>query len=107
MVSLEVVEHLLQPRHLVASAYEALRPGGIFVMSTPFHGYWENFVLAITNGFDNHWHPLRDFGHVKFFSRNTFLALVLDAGVSIRHFLRVGRVPTFACSMIVVAIKPA
>lgn len=106
VVSLEVVEHLLQPRHLVANACEALRPGGIFVMSTPFHGYWKNLALAITNSFDDHWHPLRDFGHVKFFSRKTLLPLVCEAGFSIRDFMRVGRIPAFACSMIVVAVKP-
>jgi 2-polyprenyl-6-hydroxyphenyl methylase/3-demethylubiquinone-9 3-methyltransferase len=106
VVSLEVVEHLLRPRHLVASAYEALRPGGVFVMSTPFHGYWKNLALAIMNSFDDHWHPLRDFGHVKFFSRKTLLLLVREADFSIRDLIRVGRIPAFACSMIVFAVKP-
>ena len=41
VVSLEVVEHLMQPRHLGASAYSALRPGGVLIMSTPYHGYLE------------------------------------------------------------------
>jgi 2-polyprenyl-3-methyl-5-hydroxy-6-metoxy-1,4-benzoquinol methylase len=106
VVSLEVVEHLLQPRHLVTSAFNSLRPGGVLIISTPYHGYWKNMALALTNHFDEHWHPLRDFGHVKFFSRKTLLTLVLEAGFSIRNFIRVGRIPTFACSMIVVATKP-
>jgi 2-polyprenyl-3-methyl-5-hydroxy-6-metoxy-1,4-benzoquinol methylase len=106
VVSLEVVEHLSQPRHLVACAYHALRPGGVLVISTPFHGYWKNLALALTNQFDTHWHPLRDFGHVKFFSRNTLLQLVTGEGFVAKEFLRVGRIPTFACSMIVVAIRP-
>jgi 2-polyprenyl-3-methyl-5-hydroxy-6-metoxy-1,4-benzoquinol methylase len=106
VVSLEVIEHLLLPRQLVTSAYKALRPGGALIVSTPYHGYWKNLALALTNHFDEHWHPLRDFGHVKFFSRNTLLGLVREAGFSIRDFIRVGRLPAFACSMIVVAIKP-
>jgi 2-polyprenyl-3-methyl-5-hydroxy-6-metoxy-1,4-benzoquinol methylase len=106
VVSLEVVEHLLQPRDLVTSAYDALRPGGVLVMSTPFHGYWKNLALAITNSFDDHWHPLRDFGHVKFFSRKTLIPLVTEAGFSVKGFVRVGRTPAFARSMIVVAVKP-
>ncbi len=106
VVALEVVEHLLQPRHLVASAYNALRPGGLLVLSTPFHGYWKNLALAITNSFDKHWHPLRDFGHVKFFSKKTLIPLVCDAGFSFKALVRVGRIPAFACSMIVLAVKP-
>lgn len=106
VVSLEVVEHLMQPRHLVTAAYRALRPGGVLILSAPYHGYWKNLALAITDNFDVHWHPLRDFGHVKFFSRRTLLPLVQEAGFTIKEFLRVGRVPAFACSMIVVAIKP-
>jgi 2-polyprenyl-3-methyl-5-hydroxy-6-metoxy-1,4-benzoquinol methylase len=106
VVSLEVVEHLMQPRHLVARAYSALRPGGVLIMSTPYHGYWKNLSLALTNRFDAHWHPLRDFGHVKFFSRRTLSQLACEADFSIKQFIRVGRIPAFACSMILVALKP-
>jgi 2-polyprenyl-3-methyl-5-hydroxy-6-metoxy-1,4-benzoquinol methylase len=106
VVSLEVVEHLIQPRHLIATAYGALRPGGVLVLSTPYHGYWKNLALALTNKFDAHWHPLRDFGHVKFFSRETLEQLVCEAGFSVKDFVRVGRIPAFACSMILVAVKP-
>lgn len=106
VVSLEVVEHLMQPRHLVARAYNALRPGGVLILSTPYHGYWKNLALAFTNKFDAHWHPLRDFGHVKFFSRRTLSQLVCEAGFSVRDFIRVGRIPVLACSMILVAVKP-
>jgi 2-polyprenyl-3-methyl-5-hydroxy-6-metoxy-1,4-benzoquinol methylase len=106
VVSLEVVEHLMQPRNLVRRAYSALRRGGVLIMSTPYHGYWKNLSLALTNKFDTHWHPLRDFGHVKFFSRETLSQLVREAGFSVKDFLRVGRIPAFACSMILVAVKP-
>ena len=106
VVALEVVEHLLQPRQLVTGAYRALRPGGVLIMSSPYHGYWKNLALAIANRFDEHWHPLRDFGHVKFFSRRTLTQLAREAGFSIKTFIRVGRIPAFACSMIVVAVKP-
>ena len=106
VVSLEVVEHLMQPRNLVVRAYSALRPGGVLILSTPYHGYLKNLSLALTNKFDEHWHPLRDFGHVKFFSRRTLSQLACEAGFSVRSVLRVGRIPVFACSMILVAVKP-
>jgi 2-polyprenyl-3-methyl-5-hydroxy-6-metoxy-1,4-benzoquinol methylase len=105
VVSLEVIEHLLLPRRLLKSAYDALRPGGVLIVSTPFHGYFKNIALALTNSFDKHWHPLRDFGHVKFFSRKTLSALVIESGFSVSTIMRVGRIPTLACSMILVATK--
>jgi hypothetical protein len=84
-----------------------LRPGGVLILSTPYHGYLKNLALAITDEFDDHWHPLRDFGHVKFFSRRTLVRLACESGFSVRQFMRVGRIPAFACSMILVAVKPA
>lgn len=106
VVSFEVVEHLLQPRHLVNGAFNALRPGGVFILSTPYHGYWKNLALALTNGFDRHWHPLRDFGHVKFFSKSTLLAMIEECGFHANEFHCVGRVPAFARSMVLAAVKP-
>jgi 2-polyprenyl-3-methyl-5-hydroxy-6-metoxy-1,4-benzoquinol methylase len=105
VVSLEVIEHLLLPRALMSNAFQALRPGGLFILSTPFHGYWKNLALAITNKFDNHWHPLRDFGHVKFFSKRTLLQLFEESDFDVHDWLTVGRTRLLPCSMIVSAQK--
>lgn len=100
VAAVEVVEHLLLPRQLFERAREALRPGGIFVVTTPYHGYLKNLALALTNKFDRHWHPLRDYGHVKFFSRKTLSQLFVEQDLVIERFARVGRVPALAKSMI-------
>jgi 2-polyprenyl-3-methyl-5-hydroxy-6-metoxy-1,4-benzoquinol methylase len=100
VVAIEVIEHLLLPRQLFERAREALRPGGIFVITTPYHGYLKNLALALTNKFDRHWHPLRDYGHVKFFSRETLAGLFVEQGMDIERFTRVGRMPALAKSMI-------
>jgi 2-polyprenyl-6-hydroxyphenyl methylase/3-demethylubiquinone-9 3-methyltransferase len=105
VVSLEVVEHLMRPRQLLLRAREALRPGGLLLVSTPYHGYWKNLALALANAFDAHWHPLRDFGHVKFFSRSTLHALLRDSGFFIDESLRLGRIPVLARSLLVTALK--
>lgn len=106
VISTEVIEHLLLPRNLMTNAVWALKPGGIFILTTPYHGYWKNLALALTNKFDDHWHPLRDFGHIKFFSRHTITALFVEHGFQRIHFETAGRLPIFACSMIVSGIKP-
>lgn len=101
VISIEVIEHLLLPRELFSRAKEALKPGGSLIISTPFHGYWKNLALALTNNFDAHWHPLRDYGHIKFFSLNTIKELFREEGFEVEAVELVGRIPVFARSMII------
>lgn len=100
VTSVEVIEHLLLPRDLFKRAKEALKPNGIFLITTPYHGFLKNLLLALTNKFDSHWHPLRDYGHVKFFSRRTLEMLLDEQGFVIEDFRRVGRIPPLARSML-------
>jgi 2-polyprenyl-3-methyl-5-hydroxy-6-metoxy-1,4-benzoquinol methylase len=100
VISVEVIEHLALPRLLFERAKEALCPGGSLFVTTPYHGYWKNLALALFNRFDEHWHPLRDFGHVKFFSADTLSLLFAEQGFKVARSARVGRVPQFAKSMI-------
>ena len=65
VVSTEVIEHLYSPRFYAAGCYSALRPGGRFICSTPYHGYFKNLVLAVLNKHDTHANPLWDGGHIK------------------------------------------
>lgn len=106
VVSVEVIEHLLLPRHLIENAINSLKPGGVFILTTPYHGYWKNLALALTNKFDYHWHPLRDYGHVKFFSKSTILALFREFALQNIQFQSVGRIPIFARSMVISGTKP-
>lgn len=103
VVSLEVIEHLFQPRILFDRSKEAIGEEGYLIASSPYHGYFKNLALALLNKFDNHWHPLRDFGHIKFFSKNTLLQCASECGFEVLSFHRVGRVPIVAKSIVVVA----
>jgi 2-polyprenyl-3-methyl-5-hydroxy-6-metoxy-1,4-benzoquinol methylase len=106
VVSIEVIEHLLLPRRLIENALTALKPGGLLVVSAPFHGYLKNLALALAGKFDEHWHPLRDYGHVKFFSKATLTALLVEYGLEHLRFETTGRVPTFARSMVISGRSP-
>jgi 2-polyprenyl-3-methyl-5-hydroxy-6-metoxy-1,4-benzoquinol methylase len=105
VVSTEVIEHLYFPRSLIDYSFKALKPGGVLVISTPYHGYLKNLALALAGKWDHHHHPLRDGGHVKFFSRITLEALLSRAGFQVVRFAGAGRMPFLWKSMIVSAIK--
>jgi 2-polyprenyl-6-hydroxyphenyl methylase/3-demethylubiquinone-9 3-methyltransferase len=103
VVSVEVIEHLLLPRLLIDNALLAMRPGASLVITTPYHGYLKNLAIAALNGFDTHWHPLRDFGHIKFFSKRTLGMLLKEYPLTDVQFKTVGRIPSLAHSMFVTA----
>jgi len=107
VTSAEVVEHLYLPRHLARNSYQALRPGGVAIFTTPYHGYWKNVVMALTGKLDAHFTVLWDGGHIKFWSRRTLTRLLEEAGFRVERFVGVGRVPLLWKSMILVARKPA
>lgn len=106
VVSLEVVEHVYAPRDYARTLADLLEPGGTAILSTPYHGYWKNLAMAVTGKMDAHFTALWDHGHIKFWSFRTLSQLLSEAGLTDIRFLRVGRVPVLAKSMIAIARKP-
>lgn len=105
VVSLEVVEHVYAPRQFAKRVFDLLGPGGIAIISTPYHGYLKNLALALTGKLDDHFTALWDHGHIKFWSVRTLGQLLGEAGFRDVCFSRVGRVPPLAKSMIAFARK--
>jgi 2-polyprenyl-3-methyl-5-hydroxy-6-metoxy-1,4-benzoquinol methylase len=105
VLSLEVVEHLYDPRQYARTVYSLLEPGGLAIISTPYHGYFKNLAIAMTGKWDAHHSVLWDHGHIKFWSMPTLTALLKEAGFGSIAFRRVGRIPLLAKSMIALARK--
>ena len=105
VVSLEVVEHLYLPRPLFTQSHGVLRPGGHLVVTTPYHGYLKNLAISLVNGWDRHFAPEWDGGHVKFFSPRTLGRLAEEAGFTGLRFRGVGRFPGLWKSMMMVATR--
>ena len=102
VVSFEVIEHLLEPRDLLAGACEALRSGGFLALTTPFHGLAKNLVLAM-RGFDRHFQV--NGPHIRFFSDGALARMLDETGfdiVRVRHF---GRFPPLSAGVFVWARK--
>jgi 2-polyprenyl-6-hydroxyphenyl methylase/3-demethylubiquinone-9 3-methyltransferase len=105
VLSLEVIEHLYHPRKFVSAVSDLLLPGGTAVIFTPYHGCWKNLALAITGKMDEHFTALWDYGHIKFRFTKTLQILLREGGFNDLSFVRVGRVPLFAKSMIAMVKK--
>lgn len=105
LVSLEVVEHVYYPRKYARCVAELLEPGGIAVISTPYHSYLKNLALALSGNMDSHFTALWDHGHIKFWSVKTLTELFAEQGLKCERVLRVGRIPILGKSMILVFRK--
>jgi len=102
--------YVLQQRYAAGAparlSLNLLKPGGVAMISTPYHGWLKNTLIAATNRFDAHADPLWDNGHIKLFSRATIRALLKEAGFEELSLQRLGRSPVLAKSMLVVVQRP-
>jgi 2-polyprenyl-3-methyl-5-hydroxy-6-metoxy-1,4-benzoquinol methylase len=105
VVALEVLEHLFFPRQLFAVSYEVLRPNGVLILSTPYHGYLKNLAISILNGWDRHFAVEHDGGHIKFFSKRSLERMAVSCGFRRPRCRGVGRIPFVWKSMVMVAEK--
>lgn len=104
--SLEVIEHLYDPRSYIAGCFAATRKGGRFICSTPYHGYLKNLALSLVDAWDHHHNPLFDGGHVKFFSRATLSNLLAEIGFVDLVFQGSGRFPYLWKTMFISGTRP-
>jgi 2-polyprenyl-3-methyl-5-hydroxy-6-metoxy-1,4-benzoquinol methylase len=100
VVSLEVIEHCFDPGSFAKTFLRLISPGGVGFLSTPYHSYLKNLALAVSGRMEKHFSALWEGGHVKFFSVATLGTLLRDAGANNIEFMRVGRIPVLAKSMI-------
>jgi 2-polyprenyl-3-methyl-5-hydroxy-6-metoxy-1,4-benzoquinol methylase len=99
IISTEVIEHLYNPKAFLRTAYEVLKPGGVMVVTTPYHGYLKNLLLAVTGQMDQHFTVLWDHGHIKFWSVQTLRKALADTGFECVGFKGAGRLPYLWKSM--------
>ena len=105
VVSTEVIEHLTKPGRLVKLAAEVLKQPGYLLVTTPYHGYCKNLLIAVFDKWDSHHDVLFERGHVKFWSVRTLGALLQQYGFEVVHWHGIGRLPYLWRSMLVVARK--
>ena len=100
VISVEVIEHLSNPRALVTAAKYCLKPEGKFILTTPYHGYLKNLALAVSGKMDDHFTAVWDGGHIKFFSVPTLTQLLTTENCTDIQFKYAGRIPYLWKSML-------
>src|SRR5690606_10377856 len=95
LISTEVIEHLYDPKGFIRFCKNILMQngGGEIIITTPYHGYFKNLLIALAGKWDEHVNPLWDGGHVKFWSKKTLSRLLSDEGFTVTDFVGCGRFP--------------
>ena len=71
VVCSEMIEHVYLPRVLVQSAFELLRQGGLFGVTTPYNGYLKNSALCNILEYGSPLVCVVGWGHIKFLLQKT------------------------------------
>jgi len=105
-VSCEVIEHLYSPDDFIDGMAKVLRPGGLVILTTPYHGWLKNLAISVVNGWDKHFMVHHEGAHIKFFSKDTLFAMLSRHGFTNLKFRGAGRLPYLWASMAVCAERP-
>jgi SAM-dependent methyltransferase len=103
VVSSDVIEHLYRLSLLIETATLLLKPGGVLLIGTPYHGYLKNLAIGVLDKWDAHHGVDWDGGHIKFFSVRTLRDLVSRHGFGDIRFVFYGRLPWLWKNMICTA----
>jgi methionine biosynthesis protein MetW len=90
VLAADVLEHLRSPEGILDDLRARLRPGGSLITSIPNFGHWYPRTRVAIGRFDYDARGILDRGHLRFFTKRSFAALVDEAGWEIRRSESIG-----------------
>jgi 2-polyprenyl-3-methyl-5-hydroxy-6-metoxy-1,4-benzoquinol methylase len=103
-MAVEVIEHLPMQVEFLNVVKKCLKPGGLFILSTPYSGYLKYLAISLLGRMDEHLTTLWEGGHIKFHSVKTLRQLLQSNGFDNVKFQFAGRLPFLWKSMICSAV---
>jgi SAM-dependent methyltransferase len=85
IVAADVLEHLKDPAAVLRAIKKRLRPGGYLVLSVPNVAHGSVRLALLQGRFDYTDLGLLDRTHLRFFTRQTIVELLRDAGFAVGH----------------------
>ncbi|MBI4445044.1 MAG: methyltransferase domain-containing protein [Acidobacteria bacterium] len=84
----EVIEHVYEVELFFREVARLLRPGGMLILTTPYHGLIKNLLIALLF-FDKHFDP--SWQHIRFWTRKNLSRVCLSHGLRPIQWNTVGR----------------
>ena len=102
---IEVIEHLYSPDNLLKKINKICDNNTKVIVSTPFHGFIKNLLILCSGKFNDHFSPLWEHGHIKFFTKKTLMEICTRNNFKIEKIYYSGRFYPISKSMIIVLSK--
>ena len=75
----EVIEHILDVHVFLSEIRRVLKPSGILILTTPYHGLLKNLFIVLLK-FDRHFNP--EYSHIRYFDKKGLSRCLYKAGFS-------------------------
>ena len=75
------------------------------IISTPFHGFIKNLLIMFSGKFDDHFSPLWEHGHIKFFTKKTLMQICKRNNFKVEKIYYSGRIYPVSKSIIFILSK--
>ncbi len=76
----EVLEHLFAPLETAKEIARVLKPGGVLLVTVPYHGLLKNLGIALF-AFERHYDPT--YPHIRFYTRKSLKGMIEHAGLHV------------------------
>jgi SAM-dependent methyltransferase len=90
ILAADVLEHLREPQRLLSESRGLLAERGVLIASVPNFGHWYARIRTVLGVFDYDQRGVLDRGHLRFFTRRSFLRQLRDAGFSLTRYESTG-----------------
>jgi 2-polyprenyl-6-hydroxyphenyl methylase/3-demethylubiquinone-9 3-methyltransferase len=101
--STEVIEHVFDIAAFLAEVERVLKPGGTFILTTPYHGVLKNILVCLLK-FEKHFDP--EGPHIRFFDKAGLRRCLAKAGLRTVRWQGIGRLPWVWRTWFVSCCKP-
>ncbi len=98
----EVIEHVLEVDDFLKEIRRVMKPGGILILTTPYHGFIKNLFIVFFR-FDRHFNVSGS--HIRFFSKSSLTNSFKRAGFAPLSYGGIGRIWQMYRTWFVVARK--
>lgn len=85
----EVIEHILEVDNFLKEVKRVMKPGGILILTTPYHGFIKNLFIVLFK-FDRHFKV--NGSHIRFFSKSSLTNSFEQAGFAPLSYGGIGRI---------------
>lgn len=103
IISSDSIEHVYDTESAFGEFKRVLKPGGKIIITTPYHGFFKNLAIILSNNFDLSFDPSAP--HIRFFTKESISKCLKKAGLKPIKYDYFGRFYPLSRGMLVIAEK--